>query len=95
MLSSVLIDEFYTDNDGGIKLWSGFRVLSVDGSSITLPITKELKNLYGETKNQTKTSVVQARVSVLYDVLNHYVLDGILCSKDVRRKSISITTFVL
>jgi len=44
-LSSVLIDEFYTDNDGGIKLWSGFRVLSVDGSSITLPITKELKNL--------------------------------------------------
>jgi len=72
----VVIDEFYTDNDSAIKLWNGFRVLSVDGSSITLPITKELKNVYGQTKNQTKTSLVQARVSVLYDVLNHYVLDG-------------------
>ena len=89
-LSSILIDEFYTDNDCAIKLWSGFRVLSVDGSSITLPITKELKNVYGETKNQTKTSVVQARVSVLYDVLNHYVLDGILCPKDIGERALAL-----
>lgn len=77
-LNNKLILEFYTDNDASIKLWKGFRLLSVDGSRMTLPNTKELKNEYGETKNQNKTGVVQARVSVLYDVLNKYVLDGIL-----------------
>ncbi len=77
-LSNKLIEEFYTDNDASIKLWEGFRVLSVDGSRMTLPNTKELACEYGKTKNQSKTSVVQARVSVLYDVLNKYVIDGIL-----------------
>lgn len=77
-LSSIIVDEFYTDNDIAIKLWNGFRVLAVDGSRITLPNTTELKKIYGETKNQTQTGIVQARVSVLYDVLNNYVLDGLL-----------------
>tara|TARA_R110001592_G_scaffold123108_2_gene330620 strand:- start:343 stop:792 length:450 start_codon:yes stop_codon:yes gene_type:complete len=69
-LSEMLIDEFYTDNELGIKLWNGFRVLAVDGSSITLPFTDELKGIYGLVKNQTDTGVVQARGSVLYDVLD-------------------------
>lgn len=89
-LSNILINEFYSDNDAAIKLWNGFRLLSVDGSSITLPITKELKKLYGETKNQTKTSVVQARASVLYDVLNNYVLDGVLCSKEIGERNLAL-----
>jgi hypothetical protein len=77
-LNQTLIREFYTDNDDSIKLWKGFRLLAVDGSRITLPNTEELKSFYGENKNQTTTTVVQARASVLYDVLNKYVLDGIL-----------------
>lgn len=75
-LNRKLIAEFYTDNDASVKLWKGFRLLSVDGSRMTLPNTQELKNEYGENKNQTSTGVVQARVSVLYDVLNNFVLDG-------------------
>lgn len=89
-LSSILIDEFYTDNDDAIKRWNGFRVLSVDGSSITLPFTKELKKIYGEAKNQTNTSIVQARASVLYDVLNNYVLDGVLSSKDIGERVLAL-----
>lgn len=77
-LNQTLIREFYTDNDDSVKLWEGFRLLAIDGSRLTLPNTEELKNYYGETKNQTNTGVVQARVSVLYDVLNKYVLDGIV-----------------
>lgn len=77
-LSNKLIEEFYTDNDASIKLWNGFRLLSVDGSRMTLPNTKELTLEYGKSKNQSNTGVTQARVSVLYDVLNKYVLDGIL-----------------
>lgn len=59
-------------------MWNGFRLLSVDGSRLTLPYTKELKRIYGETRNQHETGVVQARLSVLYDVINNYVIDGIL-----------------
>lgn len=45
-LSHTLTREFYTDNELGVKLWKGFRLLAVDGSRITLPITKELKKIY-------------------------------------------------
>lgn len=75
-LSNVIVEEFYTDNDLSVKLWKGFRLLAVDGSHLILPQTKELKEIYGVTTNQTKTEIVQARVSVLYDVLNNFVIDG-------------------
>lgn len=77
-LSDVIVSEFYSDNELGVKLWNGFRLLAVDGSRLTLPYTEELKSIYGQTKNQNESGVVQARLSVLYDVINHYVIDGIL-----------------
>ena len=77
-LSDSLIEEFYTDNDASIKLWNGFRILSVDGSSMDLPDIPELERIYGKTKNQFSTGVVQARISVLYDVLNRFAIDGSL-----------------
>ena len=75
-LSSTLVSEFYTDNDLSIKLWNGFRLLAVDGSRINLPDRKELEHIYGRTNNQTGSGVVQARTSVLYDVLNNIVIDS-------------------
>lgn len=90
-LSRVLLNEFYTDNDVAIKLWKGFRLLAVDGSRITLPITKELEMLYGKTKNQTETSIVQARCSVIYDVLNNYVLDGVLAALNIGERDLALT----
>ena len=77
-LSDSLIEEFYTDNDDSIKLWNEFRVLAVDGSRLSLPDTQELEKIYGRTKNQSETGVVQARISVLYDVLNKFAIDGSL-----------------
>lgn len=77
-LSDSLVEEFYTDNDEAVKLWNGFRLLAVDGSRLVLPDTQELESIYGRTKNQSGTGVVQARVSVLYDVLNKFVIEGSL-----------------
>ena len=77
-LTQSLTNEFYTNNEEGVKKWNGFRLLAIDGSRITLPLTKELESLYGATKNQTDTSIVQARCSVMYDLENNYVLDGVL-----------------
>ena len=76
-LAMAIVNEFYTDNELGVKLWNGFRLLAVDGSRLTLPNTEKLKQIYGITKNQANVGVVQSRVSVLYDVINKYVIDGI------------------
>jgi len=77
-LSDSLVEEFYTDNDASVKLWNGFRLLAVDGSRLTLPDTVELATIYGKTRNHSDNGVVQGRFSVLYDVLNRFVIDGCL-----------------
>ena len=48
----------------------------MDGSRITLPNTAELKKCFDAAKNQSEVEIVQARASVLYDVLNRLVLDA-------------------
>ena len=89
-LSQVLTSEFYTDNDESVKLWKGFRLLAVDGTKISLPDTKELRAIYGSSKNQSNTSVVQARMSVLYDVLNNYVIDGKISALSIGERSLAV-----
>jgi len=78
-LNGLIVKEYYTDNDEGLKLYKGLRLLSVDGSTIGLPLNRELKKSFGVFNNQHKNDdVVIGRVSVLYDVLNNIVLDGLL-----------------
>lgn len=75
-LSGTLVEEFYTDNELGVKLWKGFRLLAIDGSTVNLPFSKELSKIYGYARNQTGNTNIQARVSVLYDVENQLVIDA-------------------
>jgi Transposase DDE domain len=77
-LMRVLNDEFYTDNDERVLLWQGLRLLATDGSILNLPHTRELSDHYGGTSNQHGNRVVQGRSSVLFDVLNNMVIDGVL-----------------
>ena len=78
-LSDVIIDNFYTADNESLVYLNGFRILAVDGARITLPNTVELKKHYGITENQYEGSgIVQARASVLYDVLNEVALDAVL-----------------
>jgi hypothetical protein len=78
-LNQTIVSEYYTDNDETVKQYKGMRILSVDGSTINLPLTKELIEIYGYFNNQQQANnVVIGRVSVLYDVLNKIVIDGLL-----------------
>lgn len=81
-LNEKLIDDFYTDNCAVKTRFLGKRILSVDGSRLTLPRTKELEDIYGRTKNQTQTYVIQGKACVLYDVLNKIGIAGVLSSVD-------------
>ena len=79
-LNQLIAKDYYLDNDEKVKLYKGLRLLSVDGSTVNLPFSQELKSIYGVFNNQKPTDdVIVARVSVLYDVLNELVLDGKLC----------------
>jgi|WetSurMetagenome_2_1015567.scaffolds.fasta_scaffold124693_1 hypothetical protein len=82
-MNHLLISEFYQDNEERVQLWNGFRVLSVDGSKLTLPFSEELKQEYGIAHNQNAIiDLVQGRASVLYDVLNQLVIDALLTNPE-------------
>lgn len=89
-LSTTMLNDWYQDNDYHIKLFEGFRLLAIDGSTLTLPQNNELRQAFGQAKNQTKSGVVQARISVLYDVLNSFVIDGRMVPLSTAEKSIVV-----
>ncbi len=88
-LLEVLNTEFYTDNEERVRLWEGMRLLATDGSIMSLPQTDELRNLYGGSSNQHGQRVVNARSSVLYDVLNKMVLHGVLSTYHVGERELA------
>jgi len=98
-LSQLIVDEFYKEEqeNESIKKWEGHRLLAVDGSQVTLPTTQELYKIFGSPSNHLGQAkdLVQARVSVLYDLLNHYILDSIMSplNQGERKHAISHLTY--
>lgn len=71
--------EFYTDNDERVKQLKSMRILAVDGSTLDLPFSQELATVYGTHSNQHReASYIKGRASVMYDLLNGMVIDGVL-----------------
>lgn len=79
---------FYREAGQDAKSWKGFRVLAIDGSSVILPDTDELRNIYGYTTNQTKNGVPVARICALFDVLNSLVIKGLLHPYNVSEENV-------
>jgi hypothetical protein len=78
-LNQLIVSEYYSDNEENVRLFENMRILSVDGSTVNLPLTKDLLKYFELHNNQNKTNdVLIGRVSVLYDVLNNIVIDGLL-----------------
>jgi hypothetical protein len=78
---------FYKDNK--YKIFKGFRLLAIDGSMVTLPNNEDIKkkfcttNVINQYKDKSKT-ILQVRVSVLYDVLNNITLDAVIENSNIR-----------
>lgn len=89
-LMRVLNTEFYTDNDERVLLWEGMRLLATDGSTLELPQKHELQELYGGSSNQHGVVGAKARCSVLYDVLNNLVIDGLLAPYAVGEPTLAL-----
>jgi len=86
-------EQFYKEYD--YKKYKGFRLLAVDGSMIILPNNEDTRKEFSTTniRNQYEDKnkeIVQARVSLLYDVLNNIVEDAILADSKTHEINITI-----
>ena len=72
-LNDRLVEEFYAD--GQFRHSKGYRLLGVDGSTIQLPTSDEITEVYG---GQPGASFPMARASVVFDVENQITVDAVL-----------------
>jgi hypothetical protein len=65
-----------------VKKWNGFRLVGIDGSEVMLPKNEETLKEYGEyTTNFMNKTIVLARLSKAYDVLNNISIDAKLVNR--------------
>jgi hypothetical protein len=64
-----------------LKTWHGFRLLALDGSTIRLPHTEDIRNHFGIWKVRQGRSSPMARLSQLFDPLNKITVDAIISPK--------------
>lgn len=90
-LNQVGNQSFY--QDAPYKQWNGFRLLSIDGSTLVLPKHKTVIEEFGITNFGPYANAPRsvARISMLYDVLNFTTLDGQIdrydsCERELARK---------
>lgn len=87
-LNEDFVQDIYEDKEE-VKLYKGFRVFGIDGSRLELPnmtIPKDkkqsenLKEIYGQASDHKGKYAIMPRVSIMYDLENNIVVDGILNS---------------
>ncbi len=81
-LNDDCIFHFYSNYH--VKKWNGFRLIAIDGSEVQLPKTKETIDMFGEyTSNFMNKTIVLARISKAYDVLNKLSIDAKLVKRKI------------
>ena len=101
VMSNEFIANFYDNNADEMKKWKNHLVLSVDGSKIILPNTKENEAIFGRinakpTSKDFDSKPVSGLLSTLHDCLNDTFLDvkfGPCSSSEKYFASKHITTY--
>lgn len=68
--------EYFNTHAQHKKLWHGYRVVAIDGSSLNMPNEPSLTDHFGKSKNQSGSYSTTGRISVAYDVMNKLMLDA-------------------
>jgi len=71
------------------RLWFGFRLLAIDGSTTKLPITDEVAQHFGVWKVRQGSPSPMARVSQLFDVLNKMTVDALIKPKHIGERELA------
>lgn len=87
ILHEELIKTVYTATD--LKLYKGYRLCAIDGSTLELQNTEELRNVFGYAENG-KVEIARARISGLYDVENNIMIDAIIDNYKSSERALAI-----
>lgn len=76
-LNDGLLNVYYNDCKNEMKLYKGYLLTATDGSEFEIPNTKVSKENFGSTTSGYKKneSAARAKVSIVLDILNKFVLD--------------------
>jgi hypothetical protein len=78
-LNQCLMKEF--DASFPVQTWLGFRLLAIDGTTLTLPKIKEIIDHFGVWKGNKGEPCPKARASQLFDPLNRMTLKAVVDPK--------------
>jgi hypothetical protein len=87
-LSEFLVNDFYKTED--YKTWKDFRLLSIDGSRLQLPNSKEIIKDFGSAKNNHEVITPMAQSSCCFDLLNNQTLNAELDRNDTSEYELAL-----
>lgn len=73
-LFRLFVEQYYRYSRN-LKLWNGYLVYAVDGSTVQIPETKENMFAFGSNPNSRDVDSPLASISALYDVMNDILVD--------------------
>jgi len=88
-LSEGICNDFYSGGKELIKNWHGMRLLGIDGTTFEVPQNTHTKEHFGVWGSIHKTSTALARGSMLFDVLNNFILDASLAPKKTGERELA------
>jgi hypothetical protein len=71
------------------KTWFGFRLLTIDGSTIRLPRCEDIAKHFGVWKVRQGRPSPMARISQLYDTLNNITVDALIKPKHMGERELA------
>ena len=86
-LSRNLVSFFY--DHFPCRKWKGFRILTIDGSTVKVPRTKDVADHFGAWNPAKGEACPIARISHLFDALNGIVVDAVIRPKEQGERSLA------
>jgi len=78
--SDFIVNDFYKTQKA--LTWHGYRLVAIDGSTLKIPDTKEVRERFGTLRNQ-KADYPLARMSQAYDPLNDMAISVVIDSCNI------------
>jgi len=82
-LNDVVLEETYSDK---FKTFKNYRLIAIDGSTVQLPNTLEMREKYG-VFSEKDNNYPAGRICLTYDVLNEVIINGKLFSYNQSEQS--------
>ena len=82
-----MVKKVYTATD--LNTYKGYRISAIDGSTIELQNTKELRKAFGYAENG-KEEIARAKISEIYDMENNIIIDAIIDKYDTQEQELAI-----